>query len=157
MHVPSVEQLIPVLRTAIGPVFLISGVGLLLLTITSRLGRAIDRARLLAVERPGADPGRQARISGQLEILRGRPRLIRLAIALASMSALSAPTLIMTHFLTALWQIETAWLIALLFIASMACLVGSLIAFIHDIKRSLAALRLELALQGYRASLLHGE
>ena len=157
MHVPSVEQLIPVLRTAIGPVFLISGVGLLLLTITNRLGRAIDRARLLAVERPGADPGRQARISWQLEILRGRPRLIRLAIALASMSALSAPTLIMTHFLTALWQIETAWLIALLFIASMAGLVGSLIAFIYDIQRSLAALGLELAMEGYRASLLHGE
>ena len=157
MHASSVEQFIPVLRTAIGPVFLISGVGLLLLTITNRLGRAIDRARLLAVERPGADPGRQARISGQLEILRGRPRLIRLAIALASMSALSAPILIMTHFLTALWQIETAWLIALLFIASMAGLVGSLIAFIHDIQRSLAALRLELAMEGYRASLLHGE
>ena len=157
MHASSVEQFIPVLRTAIGPVFLISGVGLLLLTITNRLGRAIDRARLLAVERPGADPGRQARISGQLEILRGRPRLIRLAIALASMSALSAPILIMTHFLTALWQIETAWLIDLLFIASMAGLVGSLIAFIHDIQRSLAALRLELAMEGYRASLLHGE
>ena len=157
MHASSVEQFIPVLRTAIGPVFLISGVGLLLLTRTNRLGRAIDRARLLTVERPGADPGKQARISGQLEILWGRPRLIRLALALASMSALSAPILIMALFLTALWQIETAWLIALLFIASMACLVGSLIAFIYDIQRSLAALGLELAMEGHRASLLHGE
>ncbi len=157
MHAPSVEQLIPVLRTAIGPVFLISRVGPLLLTRTNRLGRAIDRARLLTVERPGADPGKQARISGQLEILCGRPRLIRLAIALAPMSALSAPILIMAHLLTARWQIETAWLIALLFTASMACLMGSLIAFIDDIKRSLAALRLELAMEGYRASLLHGE
>jgi len=157
MHASSVEQFIPVLRTAIGPVFLISGVGLLLLTRTNRLGRAIGRARLLTVERPGADPGKQARISGQLEILWGRPRLIRLALALASMSALSAPILIMALFLTALWQIETAWLIALLFIASMACLVGSLIAFIYDIQRSLAALGLELAMEGHRASLLHGE
>jgi hypothetical protein len=33
------------LRDAIGPVILISGVGLLLLTMTNRLGRAIDRAR----------------------------------------------------------------------------------------------------------------
>jgi hypothetical protein len=73
------------------------------------------------------------------------------------MSALSAPILIMALFLTTLWQIETAWLIALLFIAGMACLLGSLIAFIHDTQRSLAALRLELALQAYRASLLHGE
>jgi hypothetical protein len=33
------------LRDAIGPVILISGVGLLLLTMSKRLGRAIDRAR----------------------------------------------------------------------------------------------------------------
>ena len=33
------------LQVAIGPVILISGVGLLLLTMTNRLGRAIDRAR----------------------------------------------------------------------------------------------------------------
>jgi len=157
MHAPSVEQLIPVLRTAIGPVCLISGVGLLPLTRTNRLGRAIDRARLLTLERPGTDPGQQARISGQREILWGRPRLFRHAIALASMSALPAPILIMALFLTALWQIETAWLIALLFIHSMACLVGSLTAFIHDIQRSLAALGLELAMEGHRASRLHGE
>ena len=40
-----VSELIPVLQTAIGPVILISGVGLLLLTMTNRLGRVIDRAR----------------------------------------------------------------------------------------------------------------
>ena len=38
---------IPTLQTAIGPVILISGVALLLLTMTNRLGRAIDRARLI--------------------------------------------------------------------------------------------------------------
>jgi len=41
----SLEQIIPELRDAIGPVILISGVGLLLLTMTNRRGRAIDRAR----------------------------------------------------------------------------------------------------------------
>jgi len=41
----SLEQIIPELRDAIGPVILISGVRLLLLTMTNQLGRAIDRAR----------------------------------------------------------------------------------------------------------------
>jgi hypothetical protein len=35
--------MIPVLQVAIGPVILISGVGLLLLTLTNRYGRTIDR------------------------------------------------------------------------------------------------------------------
>jgi hypothetical protein len=48
--VPSVAELIPVLQIAIGPVILISGVGLLLLSMTNRLGRAIDRSRVLCQE-----------------------------------------------------------------------------------------------------------
>jgi hypothetical protein len=69
MHAPSVEQLIPVLQTAIGPVILISGVGLLLLTMTNRLGRAIDRARILAGEIQNADDVKRVKIAGQLQIL----------------------------------------------------------------------------------------
>jgi hypothetical protein len=64
------------------------------------------------------------------------------------MSALGAGLLIIALFLTALWQIETAWPIAMLFVACMACLIGSLLVFIHDINQSLAALKLELALEG---------
>ena len=43
----TLTELIPILQIAVGPVILISGVGLLLLSMTNRLGRAIDRARIL--------------------------------------------------------------------------------------------------------------
>jgi Na+/melibiose symporter-like transporter len=142
---PSVTQLIPVLQTAIGPMILISGVGLLLLTMTNRLGRTIDRARALSRDLPGASESIQETISAQLQVLWGRARLIRLAIALASMSSLLAAILIIVLFFTALWSVETAWLIGMLFIACMACLIGSLIVFIQDVNRSLSALKLELA------------
>ncbi len=144
MPVPSVTQLIPVLQTAIGPMILISGVGLLLLTMTNRLGRAIDRARILSGELPAVAATQHAKISAQLRIIWGRARLIRLAIALAATSALAAAILIIVLFFTALWQIETAWLIGALFIVCMACLIGSLIVFIHVINQSLSALKLEL-------------
>src|SRR4051812_29821403 len=46
------HDLVPTIQVAIGPVILISGVGLLLLSMTNRLGRVIDRARQLCdVER----------------------------------------------------------------------------------------------------------
>ena len=50
MTATPVRELIPVLQVAIGPVILISGVGLLLLTMTNRYGRTIDRARHLVRE-----------------------------------------------------------------------------------------------------------
>jgi hypothetical protein len=74
--------------------------------------------------------------------------LIRLAIALVSVSALAAAILIIVLFLTALWQIETSWIIVILFIVCMLCLIGSLALFIHDINQSLAALKLELEAEG---------
>ncbi len=144
MPLPTVAQLVPVLQTAIGPTILISGVGLLLLTMTNRLGRAIDRARLLAKEALTAETQKE-RVSAQLQVLWRRARLIRLAITLASMSALAAAILIIVLFLTALWQFETAWLIGTVFIACMLCLIGSLVVFIHDVNQSLAALKLELS------------
>ena len=148
MEVPLVTQLVPVLQTAIGPVILISGIGLLLLTMTNRLGRAIDRARILVGNLPNTTETRRVKIAAQLQILWRRARLIRLAITLASVSALAAAILIIVLFLTALWQIETSWIIVILFIVCMLCLIGSLALFIHDINQSLAALKLELDSEG---------
>jgi len=45
----TVTELIPVLQVAIGPVVLISGIGLLILSMTNRFGRVIDRGVALRV------------------------------------------------------------------------------------------------------------
>lgn len=145
MHLPSMTQLIPVLQTAIGPMILISGIGLLLLTMTNRLGRTVDRSRIMAIELPPVTDTKYANAAAQLHILWGRARIIRLAIILASMSALAAALLVIVIFFTALWQLETAWLIGGLFILCMVCLIGSLVMFIRDINQALEALKLELA------------
>jgi hypothetical protein len=73
-----------------------------------------------------------------------RARFIRLAIILASMSALSAATLIIVLFFVALIDLEAAWLLGALFIVCLSCLIGALIVFIRDINISLVALKLEL-------------
>jgi hypothetical protein len=137
-------ELVPVLQIAIGPVILISGVGLLLLSMTNRLGRAIDLSRVLSRvlrENPKAD---RERVLAQIRILSRRADLIRRAITLASVSVLLAAILIITLFLMALFHINAAWLIILLFIGCMVSLIGSLVAFIQDINHALEAIKLEL-------------
>lgn len=140
----SVVDLIPVLQVAIGPAVLVSGVGLLLLTMTNRLGRAIDRARTLVHERSTLTPDNQERVTAQLCILSHRAQLIRRAIILASFSALCAASLTIALFLTALFKLDEAWVIGALFVGCMVCLIASLIVFIQDINQSLGALKLEL-------------
>lgn len=144
MNPVNVSELIPVLQTAIGPMILISGVGLLLLTMSNRLGRVVDRARSLAsLCSDPQEPSRSNKLA-QLEILWKRARLIRAAISLLLTSALMAAILIVALFLTALFGLEDAWLIGGLFIVGMLSIIGSMVYFLLDINESLTALRLEL-------------
>jgi hypothetical protein len=138
------SELIPVLQVAIGPVILISGIGLLLLSLTNRFGRAVDRSRQLVRELREADEGNRQRLAGQVDILFQRARLIQAAIILGAASVLFAAVLIITLFFTALLKLEIALVISLLFICCLGSLILSLGAFIKDIQLSLKALRLEL-------------
>jgi hypothetical protein len=138
------NELVPVLQVAVGPVILISGIGLLLLSLTNRFGRAVDRSRQLIREMREASDTDRLRLAGQVEILYRRARLIQIAIILAAMSVLFAAVLIIVLFFTALLKLELAVLISLLFICCLASLIVSLISFIMDIHLSLKALGLEL-------------
>jgi hypothetical protein len=140
----SLHDILPILQIAVGPVILVSGVGLLLLTMTNRLGRILDRARDIARalrEDPAADA---ERLLPQLEILERRARLVRMAIALATTSVLLAALLTITVFMQALFALESARAIGGLFAGSMALLIGSLVLFLKDINLSLAAFELEI-------------
>ncbi len=140
----SVSELIPVLQVAIGPVILVSGVGLLLLTMTNRLGRVIDRSRTLWRELQSMPAEARPTVREQLAILTRRAETIRRAITMASLSVLFAAVLVIVLFFTALFRWEDAWLIGLLFVGCMLTLIGAMIAFIHDVNQSLVALRFEI-------------
>ena len=138
------SELIPVLQAADGPVILISGVGLLLLSLTNRFGRAADRVRQLLREMRGAPEDSRKRLAGQVATLYERTKLIQSAIVFSTVSLLFASVLIITLFVTALIKWESAMLVSLLYICCLASLIISLIAFMMEIRLSLQALKMEL-------------
>lgn len=137
------SQVVPVLQVAVGPVILISGVGLLLLSITNRYGRVIDRSRVL---------GDQVRKSGeacgyvwqQLQILLRRARLLRASITYGVTAVLCAAVLIIGLFLGSLLHFAPAAFVVAMFSACMLSLIGSLVYFLRDVNLSLAALDLDM-------------
>jgi Protein of unknown function (DUF2721) len=140
----TIAQLIPVLQTSIGPVILISGIGLLLLSMTNRLSRVIDRARnLLALAETLHGPAKEKTLA-QIDILWSQARLIRMSILCAAVSVLCAAFLIIALFITALLGLEDAWLISVIFVCCMFSLIASLLVFIRDINLSLSAFKVEL-------------
>ena len=140
----TLEQIIPQLRDAIGPVILISGVGLLLLTMTNRLGRCIDRARQLTDELARLSGRERDQVQAQVDIIYRRAKIIRLAILFSVTSALLAAVLVMTLFLASWLEWKNAWPAGVVFTACLASLCASLVAFMGDINLSLHALKLEL-------------
>lgn len=141
------NELIPVLQVAVGPVILISGVGLLLLSLTNRFGRAVDRSRQLIREMREASDAVRLRLGGQVEILYRRARVIQISIVFSAVSVLFAALLIITLFFTALMKLELAILISLLFMCCLGSLILSLVTFLADIHQSLKALKLEMGRQ----------
>jgi len=142
---PSVAELVPSLQIAIGPVILISGVGMLLLVMTNRFGRVVDRLRQLAKESGMAEPTHLEMLREQSAIFVRRARILRFAIGLAAGAAWLAGLLIICLFFGILLGGTTSTALILLFVASIMCLLGALGVFIYDIQLSLRALNLEIS------------
>ena len=140
----SLSDLIPTIQLAIGPVILISGVGMILLSMTNRFGRVIDRSRQLSRALHCAIESERASIIQQLRILSTRARLVRTGIACGVLSVLLAALLICSLFVGALLQLGIAALTLCLFVFCMVCIIVCLLYFISDINLSLKALSLEM-------------
>ena len=138
------KNIVPILQLAVGPVILISGVGLLVLSMTNRFARIIDRSRHLAEALRRGTPQDRERYLAQLRIMSRRARLVRAAIALATISLLLSAILVITLFLAALMGWEMAGVLVTIFIACLLALIVSLLLFLQDINVSLAALKLEI-------------
>lgn len=138
------SNLIETLQLSISPVILISGIGLIILSLTNRFGRIVDRTRQLSVEYRNASSRDQERIVSELEILTIRSKVIRNSNFLAVLSVLLISFIIICLFGGALYHFNVTLLLIILFIFSIISLIASLFLFIYDLDLSLKALWIEL-------------
>lgn len=135
---------LPLIQLAITPVILLSGVGALMITLTNRMGRIVDRTRTLAGLVHGAASSDRAHFASQLQILWRRAKLVRLAVTLAGLSMLFSCLLVMVIFVDASVQRQFGVEMVVIFAASILCLIAALGAFLRDIFLSLRALHVEV-------------
>lgn len=142
----SLSDLIAILQASIAPCLLISGVGLLLLSMTNRLGRPIDRIYQVHSRLAGASPERQIFLKRQLAVLFKRCRILQAAIGLAALCIFLLGVIILLLFAAQLrGMLWASGAVELLFAASVLCLIGSLGFFLWDIGLMLASLELLVA------------
>jgi hypothetical protein len=137
------QHFIQFLQACITPVALISGVGLLLLTITNRLGRTIDRTRRLVDELTGNQGNKREEKENEIRILYRRSRLLRISIGAMVVSVISSSLIIPLLFFMTLWGHDLRILGYVLFILSILSILVSCLYFFRDVVLSLHALKLE--------------
>jgi hypothetical protein len=142
------SQLLPIIQLAITPVILLSGTGMLILSLTNRMARVVDRTRHIAERLRDPDlidaADRLRELREQLLILWRRARLLRSAVTCLVLSMLVSCLLVIVIFLGQLSGRPFALQMAGLFIADMALLIAALLLFLRDIYVSLRALGLEV-------------
>jgi len=147
----SLSSLLPIIQLAITPVILVSGMGALLIVLTNRMGRIVDRTRQLAEAIPSCEGEERQHLADQLDIMWERSLIIRRAVTTAGLSMLLSCLLIVALFCGALLDWRMREVVLVLFGASIALLVASLVQFLRDIFMALQALRLQID----RAKALH--
>lgn len=145
MNLPSREDVLPIIQLAITPVILMSGIGAVLLSMTQRMGRIVDRARILSGSlRVEKDPEERAHIASQVRTMFRRAKLMRFAMTMATLSVFFSGSLVVVIFVSALVRLELATLILALFVVSVTFLLTAMGTFVRDLYLSLHALGSEV-------------
>jgi len=120
------------IQLAVGPAFLLTGIGAILSVMTNRLARIIDRFRILN--------DRISKLNNEelieIKLLRLRAKWTHWAIAFTTFSAFLICLVIASIFVTAEIQFNFDKFIAILFIGAMSVLILGLISFIREVTLS---------------------
>ena len=131
------------LQACITPVAMISGVGLLLLTITNRLGRVVDRTRQLVSELDNPEVKREKMKMNQIQIFMKRGKYLKYSIAWLLIGMIASCLIIPLLFVMNLTGTDLITVGYSLLIISIFSLLLSLIYFFKDVLLSLNAVNLE--------------
>jgi hypothetical protein len=131
-----------VIQLAVAPAFLLTAIAAMMTVMTNRLGRLIDRARLLESRLEHGPNENIALLHADLGTLSHRAKLINIAITLCTSTAIMICSVIAILFLGNFFQFNMSIPIALLFILAMLLLVIGLIIFLREIFIATANLRI---------------
>jgi len=126
-----------VIQLAIAPVFLLTAIGTLIAVLNVRLGRNVDRRRVLEEDLRATADNKQTdeqRVrQREARLLTRRIRLIYFAMLSAGLGALLVCLVVAGSFVGALVAVDISREIAVLFILAMFAVIGCLGMFLREV------------------------
>lgn len=137
------ENLGKAIQMSVAPVFLLAGIGGLLMVLNNRLVRIVDRFRQLQALSNSRDAPVASEREGKAELqaLKRRMNLVLKSIELLTITILLVALVVSVVFISAVTQIDLALLVVPLFVMAMVLLMSATILFQREVKLAAAQLR----------------
>jgi MFS family permease len=122
------------IQLALAPAFLLVGIGQFLILAAGRLGRIVDRARVLADILP-TEPGPEHEgCVRELRLLDRRMNVMSLSILFGTMAMIAVCLVVAGLFATRLLGVSLTGLTAGTFVGAMGLLILGLVTFLYEIR-----------------------
>jgi Protein of unknown function (DUF2721) len=122
------------IQLALAPAFLLVGIGQFLVLAAGRLGRVVDRARVLADILP-TEPGPEHQgCVRELRLLDRRMNVISLSILFGTMAMIAVCLVVAGLFAAQLLDTPLTTLTAAIFVGTMGLLILGLVTFLYEIR-----------------------
>lgn len=130
----TIETLAGTIQLAVAPVFLLAGIAGLLNVLSTRLGRAVDRVRVVEariIKEPHSD--HRAILQSEIAVLWQRIRLANWSIRMFVSGALVVCLVIVSLFIGELTKFDLSSMIVAFFVSTMALLITGLLLFLFEV------------------------
>lgn len=138
----SIATLAGVIQLAVAPVFLLAGIAGFLNVMSGRLGRIVDRARI--VERRVVTVSEEPQLSMtrmELRTLWRRVKLINWSIGMCTAAGLLVCSVIVGLFVGSFWGLHIAGSVVVLFVLALLVLIVALVLFLKEVQLATRVLR----------------
>lgn len=140
----SIATLAQVIQLAVAPVFLLTGIAGFLNVMSGRLGRIVDRVRVMEKRIfKLKDEHEQKLARNELEILQHRSRLINWSIGMCTASGLMVCSVVVSLFIGDFWNLNIAQLIISMFVLALIWLILALLLFLIEVQLATQILKIK--------------
>ena len=139
----SVNDLAQTIQIVVAPIFMLTGIAGFLNVMSGRLGRIVDRARIMERRvHTIKNPAFLEQSENELKNLWRRIKLINRSIGLCTASALFVCAVVVFLFLGDFWTFNLSELIVTLFIVALFLLIFALLTFLKEVQLATRTLQI---------------
>lgn len=139
----SINDLAQIIQIVVAPIFMLTGVAGFLNVMSGRLGRIVDRARIMERKvHTIKSPEYLEKSEAELKNLWRRITLINRSIGLCTACALFICSVVVLLFVGDLWLVDFSQLIITLFVIALFLLIFALLTFLKEVQLATKTLQM---------------